>query len=170
MSRTLHPSTIVPPGFRVESAVDDGAVTIITVRDTGKSSSCPGCAADAERVHSRYSRRLADLPLGGRQVRLIVVARRFRCDAPSCPRAIFTERFGKDVLAPWARRTARLESIVHCLGLALGGRPAASFARRLMVPVSNDTLLRVVRRRGCPPSPAPTVVGIDDWAWKRNQR
>ena len=70
MSRTLHPSTIVPPGFRVESAVDDGAVTIITVRHTGKSSSCPGCAADAERVHSRYSRRLADLPLGGRQVAL----------------------------------------------------------------------------------------------------
>ncbi len=170
MSRTLYPSTIVPPGFRVESAVNDGAVTIITVRHTGKSSSCPGCAADAERVHSRYSRRLADLPLGGRQVRLIVVARRFRCDAPSCPRSIFTERFGKDVLAPWARRTARLESIVHCLGLALGGRPAASFARRLMVPVSNDTLLRVVRRRGCPPFPAPTVVGIDDWAWKRNQR
>ena len=31
-------------------------------------------------------------------------------------------------------------------------------------------LLRVVRRRGCPPFPAPTVVGIDDWAWKRNQR
>jgi hypothetical protein len=28
------------------------------------------------------------------------------------------------------------------LGLALGGRPAASFAKRLMLPVSNDTLLR----------------------------
>jgi hypothetical protein len=32
------------------------------------------------------------------------------------------------------------------LGLALGGRPAAAFADRLMMPVSNDTLLRVVRR------------------------
>lgn len=170
MSRTPHPSTIVPPGFRVESIVDDGDVTVITVRHMGHSSSCPGCAADAERVHSRYTRGLADLPLGGRQVRLVVVARRFRCDAPSCPRTIFTERFGMDVLAPWARRTARLDSIVHCLGLALGVRPAANFARRLMVPVSNDTLLRVVRRRGCLPFPAPTVVGIDDWAWKRNQR
>ena len=39
-----------------------------------------------------------------------------------------------------------------------------------MLPVSNDTLLRVVRRRGCPPFPAPSVVGIDDWAWRRNQR
>ncbi|WP_292533931.1 hypothetical protein [Methylocystis sp.] len=32
----------------------------------------------AERVHSRYLRRLADLPLAGRQVRLVVIARRFR--------------------------------------------------------------------------------------------
>jgi transposase len=36
--------------------------------------------------------------------------------------------------------------------------------------VSNDTLLRVVRRRGTPRFPPPTVVGVDDWAWKRNQR
>src|SRR3978361_878317 len=63
-----------------------------------------------------------------------------------------------------------LDGLVHHLGLALGGRPAASFARRLLLPVSNDTLLRVVRRRGCPPVPPPTVIGIDDWAWRRNHR
>lgn len=39
-----------------------------------------------------------------------------------------------------------------------------------MLPVSNDTLLRVVRRRGTPASPPPTVIGIDDWAWRRNHR
>ena len=63
-----------------------------------------------------------------------------------------------------------LDHIVHHLALALGGRPAASFARRLMLPVSNDTLLRLVRRRGAPHFEAPIVVGIDDWAWRRNQR
>ena len=39
-----------------------------------------------------------------------------------------------------------------------------------MLPVSNDTLLRAVRRRGSPRFVPPTVVGIDDWAWRRNQR
>ena len=74
-------------------------------------------------------RRLTDLPLAGRQVRLVVVARRFRCDTVLCGRRIFTERFDDGALAPWARRTARLDLVVHHLGLALGGRPAASFAR-----------------------------------------
>jgi Transposase len=99
----------------------------------------------------------------------VLLARRFRCGAVLCGRRIFNERFDADILAPWARRTARLDHIVHHLALALGGRPAG-FARRLMLPVSNDTLLRLVRRRGAPPFEAPTVVGIDDWAWRRNQR
>jgi transposase len=170
MARTLRPSDFVPRGFRVESAADDGAMIVVTLHPTNETSSCPDCGTIATRIHSRYRRSLADLPLAGRQVRLVVVARRFRCGGGSCRRVIFTERFGVDVLAPRARRTARLDCLVHHLGLALGGRPAASLARRLMLPVSNDTLLRVVRRRGRPPIPPPTVVGIDDWAWRRNQR
>jgi transposase len=39
-----------------------------------------------------------------------------------------------------------------------------------MLTVSNDTLLRVVRRRGSSRFAPPTVIGIDDWAWRRNQR
>jgi transposase len=39
-----------------------------------------------------------------------------------------------------------------------------------MLPVSNDTLLRVVRRRGSARFVPPAVIGIDDWAWRRNQR
>jgi len=63
-----------------------------------------------------------------------------------------------------------LDCIVHHLGLVLGGRPAASFARRLMLPVSNDTLLRVVRRRTARRTNPLTVVGVDDWAFRRNRR
>jgi hypothetical protein len=114
--------------------------------------------------------RVGDLPLSGRSVELLVIARRFRCDAVLCGRQIFVERFANDVLASSARRTGRLDCIVHHLGLALGGRPAASFARRLMLPVSNDTLLRVVRRRAHIPAEPLNVIGIDDWAWRRNHR
>jgi len=39
-----------------------------------------------------------------------------------------------------------------------------------MLPASNDTQLWVIRRRGRPPFVPPAVIGIDDWAWRRNQR
>lgn len=170
MGRSLRPSTLVPHGFAVEDTALVGDVMMITVRPVSRASLCPGCGIRSERIHSRYQRRLADLPLAGKSVRLVIAARRFHCDAALCARRIFAERFDGDVLAPWARRTARLDHIVHHLGLALGGRPAACFARRLMLPVSNDTLLRLVRRRGRPRFVPPTVIGIDDWAWRRNQR
>jgi transposase len=168
--RSVHASTLIPRGFVADDAVNDLDGTLITMRPAEAMSLCPACGTISGRIHSRYSRRLADLPIAGRRVRLVLLARRFHCDAVLCGRRIFTERFGADVLAPWARRTARLDHIVHHLALALGGRPAASFARRLMLPVSNDTLLRLVRRRGAPHFEAPSVVGIDDWAWRRNHR
>jgi transposase len=170
VSQTFRASALVPRGFVVDEVTSDGTSALITVRSVETASVCPGCGTRSGRIHSRYHRRLADLPIAGRPVRLVVRARRFYCRAVLCRRRVFAERFDADVLAPWARRTARLDHIVHHLGLALGGRPAASFARRLMVPVSKDTLLRVIRRRGSPPFVPPAVIGIDDWAWRRNQR
>ncbi len=170
MRQVLRPSALVPHGLVVESIVEEGARTVITVRALDTAGRCPSCSSTTSRIHSRYIRILLDLPLGGRAVRLVVLARRFRCSVAACSQRIFTERFGSDILRPWARRTARVDDLVHHLGLALGGRPAASFARRLMLAVSNDTLLRLVRRRACPPAEAPRIVGIDDWAWRKNQR
>lgn len=48
--------------------------------------------------------------------------------------------------------------------------PRRSFRQSTDAPVSKDTLLRSIRRGGRPDHAAPTVVGIDDWAWRRNQR
>jgi transposase len=169
MQQALHRSSLVPRGFVVESAYYEDDKAFIEIRASGSVGQCPLCGTVSRRVHSRYRRRVTDLPLSGRIVQLLVIARRFRCDAVLCGRQIFTERF-EGVLAPSARRTARLDSIVHHLGLALGGRPAAGFAKRLMLPVSKDTLLRVVRRRSRPPADPLRVIGIDDWAWRRNHR
>lgn len=58
---------------------------------------------------------------------------------------------------------------MHHLGLALGGQPAASFARRLMVPASRDTMFRTVRRRAVRPVEHPRVIGIDGLAFRRGQ-
>lgn len=170
MDQRLRPSSLVPDGFVVEHSVIDGERVTVSIRSAAGECACPICGAVSRRIQSRYCRHVADLPLAGRRVELMVTVRRFWCDAVLCGRRIFSERFAPGVLAPWARRTGRLDHIVHHLGLALGGRPASDFAKRLMVPVSNDTLLRVVRRRNAVPNNTLIVIGVDDFAWRRNHR
>jgi transposase len=172
MSVKLSASSLVPPGLVVDRVERRENVTVVTTHGAAPSCICPSCGQASRRVHSRYMRRVQDLPTGGHQVLLQLVARRFVCGAVGCRRKIFAERFGAGIVEAFARRTGRLETLVHHLGLALGGRPASVFARRLQMPVSNDTVLRTVRRRHADRrEPAPVqVVGIDDWAFRKRHR
>ena len=97
-------ATLVPDPQQVELVTLSGTRTGITavVRARAGSTLCPVCGARSERVHSRYTRRVADLPWCGVAVRLHLHVRRFFCDQPTCPRAIFTERL-PGVGAPSAR-------------------------------------------------------------------
>ena len=154
--------------FIVESTARDGDGFLIAIRGAADVGCCPARGRTCSRVHSRYRRRLSDLPAAGVRMALVLQTRRFFCDVEGCAQRIFAERF--EAVEPRARRTTRLDDVVHCLAIALGGRPAASLSRRLNVLVSNDTLLRMVRRRGPRSFPPPSIVGIDDWAWRRNFR
>jgi len=165
-----HGITLAPCGLAVERIETEPDKLVIVARPVAGSAICPACGRASVSVHSRYQRVLSDLPSQGRPVEIRVWARRFRCLPADCPRKIFAERLEATIARPFDRRTSRLEGIVHHLGLALGGRPGQSFARRLLLPVSNDTLLRIVRRRATRPTEALRVVGIDDWAWKRGHR
>ena len=130
---------------------------------------CPLCHALTPRVHSRYSRTLADLPWGPYTVRLHLHVRKFFCDQPACPRRIFTERL-PTVAAPWARRTLRLAQRLLACGLALGGEAGTRLAPRMGLETSPTTLLRLVQTASPPDIAAPQRIGVDEWAWRRGQR
>lgn len=63
-----------------------------------------------------------------------------------------------------------MADIQRHIGFALGGEPGSRLASRLSIPVSGDTLLRLVRVAELESHPSPRIVGIDDWAWRRGQR
>jgi transposase len=74
------------------------------------------------------------------------------------------------VVAPWARRTLRLAQHLSALGIALGGQAGARLAARFQWRTSSDTLLRLVQVAPVPDAPAPHIIGVDEWAWRRGQR
>ena len=65
-----------------------------------------------------------------------------------------------------------MAEIVTLLGHGAGGRPGERLMARLGMPVSDDTLLRHLKRAARTGQPAEPlrVVGVDDWAWRKGQR
>lgn len=147
-----------------------GSSVTVTVRSTEKTALCPSCGAPATRIHSRYRRRLTDLPTSGQPVHLLLDVRRFFCLNPSCSRKTFAERF-PTLTVPHAQRTIRLQIALQQLGLALGGEAGARLGSHVGLQTSPASLLRLIRRAAIPQPDHPIrFIGIDDWASKRRLR
>lgn len=140
----------------------------LTAMSTQPTAPCPLCLTRSVRVHSRYIRTVADVPCLGRSLVVLLKVRRFFCAVRSCPRKIFAERFG-DAVPAFARRTARLLDALRTLAFAAGGHGGARLAHAVAMPTSVRTLLRLMHTQPTLPFPAPRVVGIDDWAWKKGR-
>src|SRR3982751_489455 len=125
---------LIPGGLVVERVLPEPDRVTVVARSRLPTSPCPDCRAPSSRVHSRYERRLADLPWQGRPVAVRLRARRFFCAEPACPRRTFAERL--PALPPGAASASPTSS---------ARSPSPSAARR--EPGS---------RRGSPCPPAPT--------------
>jgi hypothetical protein len=130
-------------GLAVTAVTFTPDVIGIAATPTGPTGVCPTCGTPSGRVHSRYTRKVADLPWQGRRVVLRVTVRRFRCRNGGCERTIFGERLPQS-LAPHARTTNRLTTAHGVIGFALGGEAGSRLSTHLAVPTSPDTLLRRV--------------------------
>jgi transposase len=153
----------IPSSLHVETLLlgDDG-LTILAASEE-ETAHCPLCGLRADRVHSRCVRTLADLPWATLAVHLQVRVRKFFCDNDARPRRIFAERLA-GVAQVAGRRTDRQRAALGAIAFALGGEAGARLARKLGMPVSPDTLLRLIRRHPDAENGAPTVLGVDDWA------
>lgn len=155
-------------GLHIERVTESADRLLVHVACGSARVCCPLCRTAAHRMHSRYSRRVADLPCAGRQVTLRLTVRKFFCPNLSCPRKIFAEQF-PDLVQSYARLTNRLREALVALGLATCGELSSRLAPKLGMTVKPTTILR--RLRAVPVSPVETVrlLGVDDFAWKKGQ-
>jgi transposase len=153
----------IPPSLHVEALLLNEEGLAILASSEATEARCPLCGERSDRVHSRYTRTLADLSWADVAVRFQVRGRKFFCANPACPRTVFVERLA-GVAQAYARRTDRQQATLTAVAFALGGEAGARLARKLGMPVSPDTLLRLIRRDPDADVPVPTVLGVDDWA------
>ncbi len=167
----MDPATLLadPEAIRLEKIISDTSSLTLVVRATRTQAECPRCHMPAARVHSYYTRSVADLPWHGVAVRLRLRTRRFRCRNSLCTKRVFCERLPR-VVAHYGRKTVRLDEALRLIGFLLGGEAGARATAKLAIKTSADTLLRRVRAAVKPCAPTPRVLGVDDFAFRRGRR
>lgn len=127
---------------------------------------CPYCQALSRKVHSRYTRRLQDLPAFGRKVFLYFRARKFFCHNMECKHRTFAEQPGNEIFR-YRRRTRRCEVLVYRQGLHLSSINSSSLLLNMGISISKSTILRDLHRLSLPESGDVRKIGVDDWAFRK---
>ena len=170
VSRAEFAALLLPhlAGTVVEAAGEAGGRVVLLVRPGAARAACPGCGTLSGRVHGGYPRRLHDVPAGGRDVVIVVAARRFRCLSPDCPKATFTEQVA-GLTSRYSRRTPPLAALLGAVAAALCGRAGARLAAALGAAApGRQTMVRLVMAAPLPqPRAAPRVLGVDDFALRK---
>ena len=141
-------------GVIVEEVAVAAGLLLVMARAGAPEAACPKCGTVSGRVHSRYSRRLADAAIGGRQVEILLAVRRFFCPAPGCTRRTFAEQVD-GLTVRYARKTPLLAGVLGSIAVALAGRAGSRLAAGLGVPASRQVLLRLVMAAPDPRSRQP---------------
>jgi transposase len=165
------PKFILPHSVKLKanSCIYQMGSLMISARTSQVSSKCPLCNKRSGRIHSKYFRALADLPISGSIVKIKFVSRKYFCDNKICSRKIFTERFSEEIV-PYSRRMTRSIELTSKMALELGGNKGAGISKFIAVPVSSSTIVRIIKRL---PNKEQTItsgiIGIDDWAFKKGR-
>lgn len=153
------------PGAALSSAVFRENRWFVSADGAG-ARSCPECGEASASRHSWHLRRLQDLPIQGTPVVLELRLGRWRCLNEGCARKTFVERL---TTFPFARKTQRVANLVRLFGHPAGGRTSEKLRACLAMPVSDNAILRQLKRHASErrDSAPLRAIAIDDRSWRK---
>jgi transposase len=81
----------IPGVVFYDSVISDNLI-LLSARLKGKTAKCTCCGKRSKSVHSSYTRKLTDLSVTSRAVKIILQVRKFRCRNSNCTQTIFSEQ------------------------------------------------------------------------------
>jgi transposase len=150
----MNACLLLPEAFTIRYSNFCGNTVEFGLMSTALFGTCPLCQRASSKVHSYYQRKVGDLPISGKTVKLYISTRKFFCREESCPRKVFAVRFGSG-LRPWQRRLERSDNQIQVIGLGCGSKPGARVCEVIGLPVSAPEVV------------TPKVLGVDDFAFKK---
>ena len=173
-------------GMIIQLIVGATAPIEVCLTSQATSAPCPHCSTPSTRIRGTYQRHPQEVSWGTASVVSHLTVHRFRCYAPECPQKIFCERVA---WAPvYQRRTLACLHRVLALAWEMSASAAQPVAEATGIRVNRSTINRWILKAtdlgipesaplgvaasvgSTPSAPELTVVGTDDWAWKKGQR
>ncbi|WP_372775548.1 ISL3 family transposase [Mangrovibacterium sp.] len=156
---------VVIPNIIVSSIVFKPPIIHIYASLSGKRAKCPECKKYSYSVHDRYERRITDLPVFQYHSRKTLAVDKFKCRNEKCKRKVFTEQ--NDNILPYARRTERVTRLLSDIAIDMPTGSGHVISEILQIKVSRSTLTRRAHQQPLPDINTLTVVGVDDWAFRK---
>ncbi len=154
------------PGMHVLTVQREPARVVLTIESDADVGGCPACGVLAV-GHGRRRRTVADAPVFGIPVRLVWLARLWRCRESACPVGVFTERH--DLVPARAKVTSRAAGWATD-ALTFDDTTVSALARHLGVDWHTcwDAVEAEATRRVADPSrlEGVEVLGVDEHIWR----
>ena len=152
----------------ISHKMEDDSI-VMYVEPARKQARCPYCSTESGKAHSRYERKLQDLPIQGRKVTIYLTNRKYFCMNEDCDHRTFTEQFS--FYEPKATKTKRLQDEIKRISMTQSAVSASKYLRGSVADVGKSTICALLKKAGTIPDRAEvTMVCIDDFALKKRQR
>lgn len=121
-------------------------VLYIRCQKESESAKCKYCGKESFKVHSKYKREIADLPIMQYKVKLIIYVKKYTCVNPECGHKRFAEPL--PFAGEQSKRTERLDEYIREIGLKNSSVEAEKIVRKTHIDISGKTILRMIKKRG----------------------
>jgi len=168
---TLDVKAFYPEYIGIEAIEQiEGEDLHIQLKTVNEEARCPECGEGSARVHSRCVREeVRDLPILGKGVQLSINARRFFCGNEECRTNVFTESMPYFIGSRW-KWTRRCEELIVAVAMNTSCESAAKICTLMNIPVSGDTVIRMLLRHVVSAEYTGDSIGVDDWAMRKGHQ
>ena len=122
----------------------DGQIIKIKVESIYKKAICPYCGEESKKIHSRYVRKLQDLPIQGKKVFLLLSNKKYFCMNKACSRKTFAEVY--TFFAPKAKKTNRLQEEIMRVSLSQSSLSASKYLRESVADISKSSICSMLKK------------------------
>ena len=113
-------------------------------------------------------RTISDLPIQSYKVKLIINVKKYFCNNSKCQHTTFAEPL--KFIENNAIRTKRLDNYINKIGLRTSSKDAERQVKDTYVNISNNTILRIIKKTKIEIDYEIKNLGIDDFSSKKREK